>query len=119
MFQNFFDIENIYGLGDFLATFILFPAFTVSYTIITMFWIYFIIKDYNQIKYLNNKLKIYDKKYNLNIIDSEENDFIQKFLTNTLKFYEKCFEINEDSICKIIFAIFILLFYIGYVIYKI
>ena len=119
IFQNFFNIHNLYGLGDFMATFILFPIFTLSYTIITMFWVYFIIKDYHQIKYLNNKLKFYDKKYKLNIIDSENNDFIQNFLTRILRLYEQCFELNEHNICKILLVVFILVSYIGYVIYKI
>jgi len=119
IFQNLFNIDNMYGLGDFMVTFILFPFFTLSYTVITMFWVYFIVKDYHQIKYLNNKLKFYDKKYNINIIDSENNDFIQNFLTKSLKFYEQCFELNKQNICKTLLPILILISYIGYVIYKI
>lgn len=116
--ENFFDIGSIYGIGDFLVTFLLFPFFTLSYTIVTMFWVYFIVKDYHQIRELNSKLKLYDKKYNLKIIDSENNDFIQKFSIKILKYYEECFESNSGNKCKILFTMLISLSYIGYVVYK-
>lgn len=119
LFQRSLGIDkDIYGLGDFLATFVLFPLFTISYLIIMMFWIYFIVSDYHQIKKLNSKLKTYDNKFNIYIIDPEKNIVISNFITKVMESYERCFDIQVNSKCKYFFTFLVLSLYIVIVILK-